>query len=300
MVGANAQATVLKQQPLAGRVNYFIGSDPRKWQTGVPTFGRVGFHQVYSGVDLIYYGNQRHLEYDFVVAPHADPKQIQLHFAGAQGVRVNAAGDLVVRVQGRELMWQKPAVYQQDTAGKHSVTARFRLKTLSNGQRGVSFALGRYDRAQPLVIDPVLLYSTYLGGSAAGEGDGITVDSAGNAYVVGTTNASDFPTSAGVFQRVNNASQVSAANTFVTKFNATGTALIYSTYLGGSGLHGDQAYGIVVDSSGDAYVTGFTSSTDFPTTTGAFQRVNNDQIAGYYKDFVTKLKPTGSHLYYST
>ncbi|MCW3098321.1 MAG: Cell surface protein, partial [Chthonomonadaceae bacterium] len=105
MVGADPKAALLQQQPMPGRVNYFIGKDPSKWHAGVPTFGRVGFHGVYPGVDLIYYGNQRHLEYDFVVAPHADPKQIKLHFAGAQHVQVNAAGELVVRAEGRELKW---------------------------------------------------------------------------------------------------------------------------------------------------------------------------------------------------
>src|SRR5205823_4930724 len=137
MVGADPKAGALRQQPLVGKINYFLGKDPENWYVGIPTFGRVGFHSVYPGVDVIYYGNQRHLEYDFVVAPHADPKRILLHFVGAQEVRVNAEGDLVVRTQGQELRWRKPAVYQQDATGKHAVAARFRLNRLPNGEERV-------------------------------------------------------------------------------------------------------------------------------------------------------------------
>jgi hypothetical protein len=301
MVGSNPRARALTQQPLAGRINYFLGNDPSKWHAGVPTFGRVGFQGVYPGVDLVYYGNQRHLEYDFVVAPHADPKQIILHFAGARGVHLNAAGDLIVSTQGRELKWQKPVVYQQDKAGKHAVAARFRMKSLPNGQAGVSFALGRYDSARPLVIDPVL-YSTYLGGST-GEDDAnsIAIDRSGAAYIAGIAVSTDFPTTSGAFQRVNNGRSRSA-DVFVAKFNSTGTALLYSTYLGGTGSSqgfSDRATGIAIDGSGNAYVTGQAYSTDFPTTPGAFQRVNN---GGPYasKAFVSKLNSTGTALLYST
>ncbi|MCW3095456.1 MAG: hypothetical protein JWL77_1074 [Chthonomonadaceae bacterium] len=300
MVGANSSASVVQQQPLPGRVNYFIGKDPSKWHAGVPTFGRVGFHQVYPGVDLVYYGNQRHLEYDFVVAPHADPRQITLHFAGAQGVRVNTAGDLVVRTAGRELKWQKPTVYQQDKTGKHAVAARFRLKRLPNGQAGVSFALGRYDASRPVVIDPVLLYSTFLGGSGAfGDyANAIAIDNSGNAYITGSAFSTDFPTTAGAFQRIQKAGAF-AANAFVTKLNSTGTALVYSTFVGGSGSNGEQSSAIAVDSNGNAYITGATHSTDYPVTSGAFQQTKHGG-ANTANAFVTKLNPTGTALVYST
>jgi hypothetical protein len=296
IVGADPKASALQRQPLAGRINYFVGKDPGKWQVGVPTFGQVGFHGVYPGIDLVYYGNQRNLEYDFVVAPHADPKQIQLHFAGAQGVQINAEGDLVVRAHGREVMWRKPVVYQQVAAGRHPVAAHFQLKTRPNGEKSVGFALGHYDSARSLVIDPVLLYSTYLGGGSTESGNSIAVDSAGNAYVTGSTASGTFPTTSGAFQRTKQTTTVG----FVTKFNAAGTALIYSTFLGGSGPNGDQPYSIAIDSSGDAYIAGFTSSTDFPTTPGALQTVNNAQSSGFFNGFVTKLDPTGSALIYST
>jgi hypothetical protein len=198
LVGADPGANAFQEQPLSGRINYFVGNDPGKWHAGVPTFGRVGFHGVYPGVDLVYYGDRQCLEYDFVVAPHADPKQIQLHFAGGQGVHVNAGGDLIVRADGRDLTWRRPTAYQQDAAGRRGVAAHFRLKTLPKGQVGVSFALGHYDSAHPLVIDPVLLYSTYLGGSGGDYGSAVMVDGNGDAYVVGYTGSADFPTTPGV------------------------------------------------------------------------------------------------------
>jgi len=304
MAGANPKATLLQQQPLAGRINYFLGRDPGKWQQGVPTFGRVGFHNVYPGVDLVYYGNQKHLEYDFVVAPHADPQQIKLHFAGAQGVRIDTAGDLTVRTQGRELKWRKPTVYQQDASGKHAVTAQFRLKRLPNGQAGVRFALGHYDPARPLIIDPVLLYSTYLGGNTGIGHDGdaaksIAVDGNGSAYIVGYTHSLDFPTTSGAFQSTRSVAETYPA-AFVTKLNPTGTAVVYSTYLSGTDSFGSFASGIAIDSNGNAYVTGQTYSNDFPTTEGAFQRVMQIPGSNFGNSFVTKLNPTGSALVYST
>ncbi|MCW3095457.1 MAG: hypothetical protein JWL77_1075 [Chthonomonadaceae bacterium] len=300
MVGADPKAMPLMQQPLPGRINYFIGKDPSKWHAGVPTFGRVGFHGVYPGVDLVYYGNQKHLEYDFVVAPHADPRQIKLHFAGAQGVHVDVAGDLIVHTKSRELRWAKPMVYQQDATGKHAVAAGFRLKRLPNGQADVSFALGRYNTDRPLVIDPVLLYSTYLGGtggsgSTAEIPSGIAIDNSGNAYVTGSTYSTDFPTTVGAFQTTKNLG-TNVTTAFVTKFNSTGTALVYSTYLGGTDSFGSSATGIAIDSSGNAFVAGSSSSTDFPTTTGALQRVRS----GSNDAFVTKLNSTGTALVYST
>lgn len=300
MVGANAHAAPLHQQPLAGRVNYFVGKDPRKWQTDVPTFGRVGFQGVYPGIDLVYYGNRKHLEYDFLVAPHADPKQIKLRFAGAQTVRLSPAGELLVQAEGQELRWQKPVVYQQDKTGKHPVDARFRLQTLPNGQQDVRFALGRYDTSRPLVIDPVLVYSTYLGGSTTTNGDqsaGIAIDSSGSAYLTGTAYSADFPTTAGAF-RTTKAAGASFSNAFVTKLNATGTGAVYSTYLGGSTGFGDTADGIAVDSSGSAYVTGYTSATDFPTSANAYQTTK--KTGASFNAFVTKFNASGSALIYST
>lgn len=301
MIGANPDAAPFTRQPLAGRINYFIGKDRSRWQTGVPTFGQVGFRGVYPGIDLVYYGNQKRLEYDFVVAPHANPKQIQLRFAGADKVRLDADGDLVVRAQGRELHWQKPVVYQNNAAGKQKVAAHFRLKTLPNGQTGVRIALRSYDTARALVIDPILSYSTYLGGghqnSTRGDAaTGIAIDSSGNAYTTGFTSSTDFPTTPGAFQQTLPRLQYA----FVTKFNPTGTALVYSTYFGGTAVGGEGATGIAIDTSGNAYVTGYTYSSDFPTTPGAFQPTKPATGVNNYNAFVTKLNPSGSALVFST
>jgi hypothetical protein len=294
LVGADVKAQAVEEQPLAGRVNDFIGRDPRRWHADVPTFEHARFAQVYPGVDVIYYGNRQRLEYDFVVAPRADPTQIKLGFAGAQTVRVNRAGELIVGMKGKTLTWRKPTVYQEDKSGKRAVEGRFQLEH-SGGRSRVGFALGRYDSRRPLVIDPILIYSTYLGGSGfGGRGSAIAVDSQGAAYVTGYTNSPDFPITPGAFQK----SLDSFSTTFVTKLNPTATALIYSTYLGGSG---DSSYSdaIAVDSQGNAYVTGNTSSRDFPITPGAFQTTNKSADR-FLTAFVTKLNPNGTALIYST
>ena len=344
LVGADPHASTLQQQTLPGRVNYFCDKDPRKWHSDIPTFGKVGFQGVYPGVDVVYYGNQRHLEYDFLVAPHADPKQIQLHFTGAQRLRVDAAGDLILHSGDREMTWRKPTVYQQDATGKHIVAARYRIKTLSNGQKGVAFALGHYDTSRPLVIDPVLLYSTRLGTGAIpqsaaiaidssgyayianysevniSEGvvsvnkvypdgsnvlystflgpartPGIAVDSAGDAYVTGLA-AQNFPTTPGAYKTQLLGTPTDLGDVFVSKLNPTGSGLIYSTFIGPGA--GSAPVAIAIDGAGNAYLTG-PALPGFPTTTGAFQTVDRSAALGV-TGFVTKLNPTGTALVYST
>ncbi|MCW3095816.1 MAG: hypothetical protein JWL77_1434 [Chthonomonadaceae bacterium] len=295
LVGADPGAKATAEQPLAGRVNYFIGRDPRQWHADVPTFGRAGFHGVYPGVDLVYYGSQQRLEYDFVVAPHADPAQIKLRFAGADRVWVDRQGDLIVGMHGRILTWRKPSVYQEGKGGKQAVSGRFRMKSLPDGQSQVSFALGNYDARRPLVIDPILTYSTLIGGTSNGEvANGIAVDRDGNAYITGNTASIDYPTTSGSAQPVSK-SPLNGGEVVITKFNAAGTALVYSTFLGGSDQ--EMATGIAVDASGAAYVTGLTKSRDFPVTPGAFQAANKGTS---WTVFVTKLNAAGSALAYST
>jgi len=288
LVGANRAATVAGQKELEGRVNYLIGSDPAKWRTDVPTFGRVRYAEVYPGIDVIYYGNQRRLEYDFVVAPGRDARAIALEFAGAQKVEVDkATGDLLVQVGEETVRQHAPVTYQKvPGSGRRNIESRYALR--EGGQ--VGFEVGEYDPSAPLIIDPVLEYSTLLGGSFSDQGRDIAVDSEGNAYVVGFPSP-DFPT-ANAFQDT-----VPGGNDlFVAKLNAAGSALVYSTYLGGS--RSDSGRGIAVDSTGSAYVTGYTSSTDFPTA-NAFQGKNAS--GGFGDDaFVAKLSPAGSTLLYST
>ena len=321
LVGASTSAAVTGADVLPGRSNYFIGNDPKKWRTNVPSYARVKYEGVYPGVDLVYYGNQRQLECDFVLAPGADPNQIKLSFAGADGMRVDAAsGDLVLKVGDNEVRFHKPAFYQPAVAAvssppspsvasasgpdaRHSfplsgITRHCSFVLASNNE--VAFRVAGYDPNRALVIDPVLVYSTYLGGSDDDWGYGITVDSSGNAYVTGTTDSTDFPT-ANPFQATNNATATTGYPTaFVAKLNSTGSALVYSTYLGGSDE--DVGFGIAVDSSGNAYVTGLTYSNDFPTA-NPFQGTClscNPSLHNSYNAFVAKLNPTGSALVYST
>ena len=290
--GANpaAQIAGVDQQP--GQVNYFIGNNPKNWRTNVPSYARVKYEGIYPGVDLVFYGNQRRLEYDFVVAPGADPKIIQLSLKGAQKLRINSNGDLVLSVSGGQVALQKPVMYQNVSGERHEIEGRY---VLASGHK-VTFAVAKYDRSEALIIDPVLNYSTYLGGSASGDvGSGIAVDSLGDAFVTGTTFSTTFPDAPGGFG-AGNANGVA----FVTEINPTGTALLYTTYLGGTG--GDFGFGIALDNSGNGanpggnvYVTGGTFSTDFPTTAAnALKPASAGASAG--TSFISKINPTANGL----
>jgi hypothetical protein len=285
-VGANLHPVVLGQARLPGKVNYLLGNNPRRRQVGIPTFARVVYRNAYPGVDLVYYGRQGRLEYDYLVRPGADPSRLKLRFGGAEKLRLTAGGDLLLRVRGGTLRLQKPSIYQELPGARRPIAGGYVL----NATGEVGFRLGAYDASRPLVIDPGLLYSTYLGGSNGDSGFGIAVDSAGDAYVYGDTSSTDFPTTAGAFQTGGN-------DLFVSKLNPQGSGLVYSTYLGGSNSDYPGNEPIAVDSAGDAYVTGSTLSTDFPTTAGALQTTFG---GGYSDAFVSELNPQGSGLVYST
>jgi hypothetical protein len=286
LVGAARAPAVTGLDELPGKTNYFVGKDRSKWRTNVPTYAKVRYENIYPGIDLVYYGNQRQLEYDFVLAPGADPKKIVLGFKGAKKLQIDAQGELVLHAPGGDIRQHKPVVYQDIDGVRHEIAGSYVRK----GANRVGFKLAAYDASRPLVIDPVVLsYSTYLGGSGDDSGRSIAVDADGNAYVTGTASAG-FPTTAGAFQPTGSGT----SDVFVSKLNPAGSALVYSTYLGGSGS--DGASGISVDAAGNAYVAGGTSSIDFPTTAGAFQAT----LAGSGNAFVAKLDPTGSALVYST
>jgi hypothetical protein len=307
LVGGNAKTHVVGLDELPGKSNYFIGNDPGKWRTNVPNYSKVKYQNVYPGVDLVYHGNQRQLEYDFVVAPGADPSQIKLSFAGADGMRVDAAsGDLALKLGDEEVRFRKPTVYQPAVAAVSSPPAnpvaavsglgvrRSSLVTRDSsfvlaGNKQVAFRVVAYDSRRALVIDPVLIYSTEMGtGSTGGAtGNGIAVDSSGNAYVTGHAFA-DFPTTTNAPQQ----KYPGNGTAFVTKINAAGSSLVYSTYLGGS--FGGVGNGIAVDSSGSAYVTGTTNSVDFPRVKPVLPGCVNSSA------FVAKLDSTGSNFVYST
>lgn len=304
LVAANPSPEVVGAELLPGRSNYFVGKDSSQWHTDVPTYAKVRYQNVYPGVDLIYYGNQRQLEYDFVVAPGADPKAIKLSVAGAsKPLAVDADGNLVVHLSDGEVRFHKPVVYQKQASGDASdrrfVDGRFVVKH----QNLVAFQLGAYDRSRPLVIDPTLSYSTYLGGSGFDAVNAIAVDSSGDAYVAGITTSTDFPGPAtslcGASSACGTANSTGFFDSFVAELNPGGTALVYSTYLGGSG--DDTAQGIAVDGSGNAYVTGNTGSPDFPQVQAiAAACVGGCTSATPVNAFVTEIGAGGSSIVYST
>jgi hypothetical protein len=285
-VGTEAKPQIAAQEELPGKINYFTGKNPRRWRTGISTYAKVAYQNLYPGVDLVYYGNQRQLEYDFVVSPGTDPNIIAFSFEGTDQLEVDAQGELVLHTNGREIRQRKPFIYQEVDGVRHEIPGSYKLKDRDT----IGFQLAGYDADRPLVIDPVLVYSTFLGGSGNDQGRAITVDASGSAYVTGFTNSSEFPTTVGAFDTTHNG----IIDMFVTKLNPAGSALVYSTFLGGS--VNDFGSAIAVDTSGNAYLTGHTSSPDFPTTVGAFDTTHN----GVVNVFVTKLNSSGSALVYST
>jgi hypothetical protein len=285
LVGASATPQVAGLDQLPGTSNYFIGNDPSQWHTNVPNFARVAYQGLYPGVDLVYYGNQRQLEYDFVVAPGASAGAIRLEFQGAESMALDAQGNLVLHTAGGDVVEQAPVLYQQSGGVRQAVPGRFVLE----GDGQVGFAVGAYDASRPLIIDPVLSYSTYLGGSGGDSGLGIAVDGAGNAYLTGRTTSTDFPTANPI-----QAALSGDGDAFVAKLNASGTALAYSTYLGGSGF--EEGTGIATDGAGNAYLTGLTSSTNFPTA----DPLQAAYGGGLFDAFVAKLNASGTALAYST
>jgi hypothetical protein len=294
LVGAELGKAIEGVDRLPGTANYFLGKDPAKWRSNMPTFAKVKYTGIYPGVDLVYYGNQRQLEYDFVVAPGAGARQLQLRFAGVKGVKLNSAGDLVLSAPSGDIAFHKPVVYQMKNGQREPVRGNFALRAGNI----VGFDLGSYDHSREVVIDPTLAYATYLGGSLGDFPAAIAVDSSDNAYITGNTESVDFPTTTGALS-TSIGSGYSAA--FVTKLNPTGTALVYSTYLGSAANDsGSNGTAIAVDSSGAAYVTGSTYANDFPVSSGAYQSSPNDDASLFGTSFVAKLNPAGSALVYST
>jgi hypothetical protein len=323
LAGASGGVRVEGADKLPGTANYFIGSDPAKWHTDVPTYAKVRYKGVYPGVDLVYYGNQRQLEYDFVVAPGADPRMVKLRFAGAEKLRLDADGDLTVLAKNGEIAFHRPVAYQEASLPAFAKSAKDGAPGESASQReivegkfvllggnSVGFRVGSYDKSRELVIDPTLAYSTYLGGSARDEVAGIAVDTFGDTYVTGYTDSSDFPTTPGSFEYKGSASSnnPNIVNAFIAKINSGGTALIYSTYLGGTKYADDLCFfsdyggadvgnAIAIDQGGNAYVTGCTTAVDFPVTSNAY---GPTLPGGYQGAFAAKLSSDGSQLLYGT
>ena len=291
-VGANRDARVSGVGELAGQANYFLGRDPAQWRAGVPLFGQVRVAQIYPGVDLVYYGSERRLEYDFLVAPAAAPENISIHFTGADNLRVSAEGELVFTLGREEIRQPKPVLYQTVGGARTEIAGGYRLAD----RQTVRFEIGPYDRGLPLVIDPVLSYSTYFGKSGSDIAWSFAADQAGTngfVYVAGETMSANLPVT--TTNAYGGGSQF-GGDVFVAKFNRTGSALSYLTYLGGKG--DDAALGIAVDPDGNAYLTGFTTSTNFPTPNGLFTNLGGGVFPGFgvfpQDAFVAKMDPSGA------
>ncbi len=291
-VGANPDAEVIGEGMLPHKCNYFLGNDPSKWRTDVPNYSAVKYRDIYPGIDLKYYGDGHSLKYDFIVNPGADPSRIRIEYDGVNSLSVNTQGELVVSTKFGDVIERVPYAYQKIGGKRREIPCRY---VILDGTK-FGFVLDNdYDRSQPLYIDPELVYSTYLGGSPTDGGYGddygyaIAVDSSGNAYVTGMTSSFDFPTTPGGYDTTYNG----AWDSFVTKLSASGSSLVYSTYLGGSS--GDAGYGVTANAEGCAYVTGATYSSDFPTA-NPYQ----GSLDGGADAFVTKLSASGSSLIFST
>lgn len=277
-LGGRAQ-TIEAADRLPGVANFLIGNEPRKWKRKIPTFGSIVYKELYPGIDARYSSAEVRLKSEFLVHPGADPGAIRFVYEGASEARVDASGALILRTESGELREEPPVAFQDTGEGRASVTATYSL-----GQDGsIGFDLGDYDRTVPLVIDPTITYSTYLGGSGMDTGTSIAVDTAGNTYVAGWTESLDFPKAG------QGRARVGSVDAFVAKLAPGGASLIYTTYLGGSG--DDRAMGIAVDSTGRAAVTGYTTSYNFPQAYPTGARSGGKDV------FVTKLDPSGSRWY---
>ncbi|MDQ6726426.1 MAG: SBBP repeat-containing protein, partial [Actinomycetota bacterium] len=289
---AASAAPLVGRDPLPGTVTRLRGDDAAAWNAGLPTYGSVVARQVWPGVDMVWHGDRRRLEHDMVVAPGADPGAVALDVDGARSLSVDGGGDLVIDLGGTTTRMARPVVYQDAPGGRRSVSGSFELL----GPTRIGFRVGTYDPTLPLVIDPTLLTSTLLGGAGADSGYGIATDREGNTYVVGSTESADFPTGTPFQPKLALPSAVggSASDVFVSKINAAGTALVWSTYLGGGGR--DTGYGVTVGADGGVYVTGVTESPDFPRAKAA-----QDRYGGGPSDaFVARISPNGSSLDWST
>ncbi len=275
------------RNPLPGHDNYFIGNNPRRWRTGIPTYGEITYPSLYPGIDLLFYGGRggSALEHDFIVAPGADPGTIRFRLLGADAVRLAPDGNLEVTVAGRQLLFDAPVAWQGTPAPQNVVKAAFRIEP----DGAIGFSVPQWDHSRPLTIDPVLVWATYLDGTGSDSIAAIATDSSGNVYVTGTTSSADFPTAA-----AEQATIAGSQDAFIAKLDPTGHTLLYSTYLGGS--NGNQGFSIAVDSNGNVAVSGTSMSQDFPQAGKLSSSITTYTVT---YNFIASLTPDGSQLRYS-
>jgi Beta-propeller repeat len=304
-IGANQQAQISGDAGLPGKINYLIGNNPAQWRSGVPIFAKVRVQEIYPGINLVYYGSEQQLEYDFTIAAGANPGSIAIHFDGADKISINAQGGLVLKLGDREILQPKPLIYQTVGGTRKEVSGGYKIL----GAQDVAFAVGKYDRALPLVVDPVLGYSTYFGGTLADTAWAVALNTLNsNVYVAGQTLSKDamkkekvpFSTPGALEKNFGGGKLI--GDGFVARFDETGTNLIYLTYLGGT--NDDFVSSVAVDAAGNAFVTGFTDSTNFPTanalysTIGGVKNARNKAFPG--DAFIAELDASGSNFIYST
>jgi hypothetical protein len=297
LAGGNARPVLEARDPLPGRTDYILGNRPGAWKHSVPHFGQIRYRQAYPGVDLVYYSAGRDLEYDFVVSPGADTRRIRLRFEGAQSVRLDESGALVIGLGGREIRQPRPLAYQETQGRRTEVEAGYVIE----GNRDVLLALGRHDRSRTLVIDPILAYAGYFGGDVYDVPTGLAVDGGGNVWLTGTTlSIVTPPDGTAPYQTAISAGGTANSDVFVAKLRMEPSGpptLLYWTYLGGS--FEDRGGLIEVDASGKVYLTGSTYSSDFPVSDNAL----NSTALGDLDGFAVKLDPDAegtASLLYST
>ncbi|HSK72208.1 MAG TPA: SBBP repeat-containing protein, partial [Pyrinomonadaceae bacterium] len=293
--GANPAPQISGQDEIPAKSNYFQGNDSQNWRQDVSNFSKVRYEEVYPGIDQIFYGNGRELEYDFVVSPGAETDKITVSFEGAENLKIDENGDLILNVRGEEIRQKKPFVYQEIGGERREIAAKYSIQNPKSKIQNpmVGFEIGEYDPSKMLVIDPILVYSTYLGGSGSDLGTDIAVDGEGNAYITGLTWSANFP----VKNAVKSVADTNRGDVFVTQINSSGSEIVFSTFIGGS--VGDIGHGIDIDNQGNVYVTGVTGASidfnDFPTV-----NAYDNTFGGTDDVFLLKLNPAGNQLLYST
>jgi len=283
LLGAAKNPRISGEDLQPGRINYFLGNDPAKWLTNVPNFAKIRYKDVYPGIDLIYYGNHRQLEYDFEIKPGADPHKIRFEISGTTQIALDTEGNLELQVGGEQLRLQCPAVYQGSSNSRTPVNGHYVVTDRTH----VAFEVAAYDSSKPLTIDPVLIYATYLGGSGTDLATGIAVDASGSVYLAGYSNSVDFPVTA------TGSLSPNSNHVFVAKLDPAGANLVYADYIGGNGA--DYGLALVLDGANDVYVTGSTTSSNFPAV-----KAYQPQQPGPYAGFLTRVSADGSSLLYSS